>query len=126
MLEYILEDHVTLAMLSGNLATDLMKVGISAIASLAAGLIAGGFTTLAAGPLVAAILVGTFSSAALDYLDTQYGLTEKLVEAIDKYGQELFKKREEIQKSLSRAPHEIERSLIWRMYKLDIDNPSGF
>jgi len=28
--------------------------------------------------------------------------------------------------ALGRAPHEIERGLIWRMYKWDIDNPRGF
>ncbi len=125
-LEYILEDHVTLAMLSGKLATDLMKVGISAIATLAVGLALGGLTTVAVGPLAAAIFVCTVTSAALDYFDMQYGATDKLVAAIDDLGQEIARKHEELQKSLGRAPHEIERRLIWRMFKWDIDNPRGF
>jgi len=126
VLEFILEEHVTLAMLSGKLATDLMKVGISSVASLAAGLIVGGLTTVAAGPLVAVILVGTISSLFLDYFDDQYGATNKLAAAIEEYGQELAKEHEEMRKTLGRAPHEIERGLIWRMYKWDIDNPRGF
>jgi hypothetical protein len=60
--------------------------------------------------------VGTFSSAALDYLDTQYGLTDKLAVAIDAYCKDLSKKHEEIIKSFGSVPHELERSLIWRMY----------
>jgi hypothetical protein len=81
MLEYILEDHVTLTMLSGKLATDLMKVGISSIAATAAGLIMGGMTTIAAGPLVAAIIVGTITGWALDEMDKKYGATAQLADA---------------------------------------------
>ena len=126
ILEYVLEDHITLSMLSANLATDLMKVGIGAIASVAAGLIAGGFTTIAAGPLIAAILVGTFTSIALDFFDSNYGATDKLAAAIEEYSQEVNKMQDDINNALRRAPHEIERGLIWRMYKWDLDNPNRY
>jgi hypothetical protein len=126
ILEYVLEDNVTLSMLSANLATDLLKVGIGAVASLAAGLAFGGLSTIAVGPLVAAIFVGAATSAALDYFDSQYGATDKLITAIDECGEKLAQKNEEMQKTLELAPREIERGLIWRMYKWDIDNPRGF
>ena len=126
VLDYILNEHATLAMLSANLATDLLKVGISSVASAAVGLLAGGFTTLAVGPLAAAIFVGIITGFALDYFDKQYGITDKLAALIDEYAHELAKRQKEMQESLGRAPHEIERSLIWRMYRWDIDNPRGF
>ncbi len=126
VLDFILDEHVTLAMLSGKMATDLMKVGISSVAAAATGLIATGSMTIAAGPLVIAIFVGTITSFALDAFDDQYGVTGKLAAAIDEYAQELSQRHEEMQKSLGRAPHELERGLIWRMYKWDIDNPQGF
>ena len=126
VLDYILNEHATLAMLSANLATDLLKVGVSSVAAAAVGLIIGGMTTVAAGPLLAAIFVGTGTAIALDMIDRQYGVTERLAEAIADYAQELGKKHDEIKESLDRAPHEFERGLIWRMYKWDIDNPQGF
>lgn len=82
--------------------------------------------TVAAGPLVAVIIAGTISNMILDAIDDHYGLTNKMAEAIDSYGKELAKKHEEMQKSLGRVPHEIERGFIWRMYKWDVDNPRGY
>ncbi len=126
VLEYILDDHATLSMLSGTLATDLMKVGISSIAAAAVGLALGTLTTIAAGPLIAAIIVGIGINYYLESIDEQYGMTDKLVAAIDRFGQDFAQKRMQLEESLGRKYHEIEREAIWRMYEFDIDNPNGF
>lgn len=126
VLEYILSEHETLSMLSATLATDLLKVGISSVAGAALGLAVGGLTTIAVGPLVVAILVATAVSFGLEALDTHYGITDKLADAIDTYAQELVEKHEAMQKAIKSAPHKIERGLVWRMYGWDIDNPRGF
>lgn len=126
VLEYILNDHATLSMLSATLATDLLKVGISSVAGAALGLAVGGLTTIAVGPLVVAVLVGTAVSFGLETLDTHYGITDKLADIIDTHAQEFIEKHEAMQKAIKSAPHKIERGLIWRMYGWDIDNPRGF
>jgi hypothetical protein len=126
VLEYILNEHATLSMLSATLATDLLKVGISAIAGAALGLVAGGATAVAAAPLVVAIFVSTGVALVLDAVDSRYGATEKLAAIIDEYARELVEKHEAMQKAVKSAPHKIERGLIWRMYGWDIDNPIGY
>ena len=98
-------------------------MGISSVAAAAAGLAFSGLTTLAAGPLLIAIFVGIGVSWGIDALDSQYAVTERLAAAIDEYAQQLAKTHEELQKSIERAPHELERGFIWRLYKWDIDNP---
>lgn len=119
VLDFILNEHATLAMLSANLTTDLMKVGISSVAGATLGLIAGAFTTVASGPLIVAVFVATITRAALDFIEDHYGITNNFAKVIDQYAHELAKRHEEMHKSLGRAPHEWERGLIWRMYKID-------
>jgi hypothetical protein len=126
LLEYILDDHATLSMLSGTLATDLMKVGISSIVGLIMGLGVGVISTYAALPYVVAIVIGTGTNILLDYIDKTYGLTDKVVAALDKYAQEIAEKKENLEESLDLKYHEIEREVIWRMYKFDIDNPYSY
>ena len=83
ILNHILSDGQTMSRLIGSTAADLVKVGVaSAIASLAATATAA-LTTLAAGPLIVAIVVGLAVAFALDELDKKYGLTEAFVKYLD-------------------------------------------
>lgn len=52
----------------------------------------GAVTTIAAGPLIAAIFVGIAVGMALESLDQRYGITEKLVNAIDRELESLYDK----------------------------------
>lgn len=84
ILNHILSDSQTMSQLIGTTATDLVKVGAaSAIASLAATTVAT-LTTLAAGPIVVAIVVGIATAMALDALDQKFGVTNALIKALDK------------------------------------------
>jgi hypothetical protein len=84
ILNYILSDSQTMSQLIGTTATDLVKVGVaSAVASLAAVTVAT-LTTLAAGPIVAAIVVGIGTAMALEALDQKYGVTNALIKSLDK------------------------------------------
>lgn len=85
IIDYVLTDQATLSRLVGTLATDVVKVGISAGASIAAAIVAGGFT-LAIGPLLAVVIVGVAASTGLEMLDQKYRLTERVVAALDELG----------------------------------------
>jgi len=84
VLEFLLVDEVTLGKLIANLATDVVKIaagiGISALLMTAAGVT---MTTIALGPLVAVVLAGFVVSAGLEYLDAEFGITEKMATLID-------------------------------------------
>ncbi|MCP4343368.1 MAG: hypothetical protein GY799_31950, partial [Desulfobulbaceae bacterium] len=79
VLNYILNDQHTMSSLIGSIATDLVKIGVSAaIASLAV-MATATLTTLAAGP----ITVGVVTAYALDALDRQFGVNKALIKALD-------------------------------------------
>lgn len=124
LLKFVL-DQSTLAELVGTMATDLIKVGISSIVAEAVAIGVGGTAACAAGPLVVAIVVGLLVSFGLNYVDEQFGLTDKLVIIIDQYFQEFSRKKEELEKSLGRKLYELEREAVYRALRFDIANPFG-
>ena len=81
--DYLLNDEATLNRLIGTLATDVVKVGIATGASIVAATAVAAVTTVAIGPIVAAIGIGVLVSYGLDKLDNHYNLTEKLISALD-------------------------------------------
>ena len=87
-----------------------------------AGILVGGVVSFAFAPIALAIAVSVYVGFRLDALDDQYKLTDKLIAVLEKLGQDLTEKQEQMQKTLSRAPHEIERNIIWRTLGMDIDN----
>lgn len=84
VIDYFLTDSATLMQLIGTLATDVVKIGISTGAAIAAatGMAATGFL-VAIGPIVAAIVIGIAISWLLGELDQKYNVTEKVVEALE-------------------------------------------
>lgn len=98
VVDYFLRDDATLSQLFGALATDIVKIGIVTGASVAAatgvsmfgaamtsgvatGALAG--MVVAVGPLVAVIAVGLLVSVAMAKLDEHYGITDKVIAALD-------------------------------------------
>lgn len=81
--DLIIRDAVTMGGLIGTIASDLAKILISATASSLAAFAVGAVTTIAAGPLIAAIFVGVGISYSLDSLDKKYDITNRLIKAID-------------------------------------------
>jgi len=84
VIDYFLTDTATLAQLIGTLATDVVKVGISTGAAIAAAsaMAATGFL-VAIGPLVVAIFVGVGVSYVLGELDKTYNVTDQVIAALD-------------------------------------------
>lgn len=76
-------DDPRLSSLLGSIAGDMAKFFIAAGVGYLAALAVGSVTTVVAGPLVAAIFVGVATGIVLDRLDREFGLTEKLVLAIE-------------------------------------------
>ncbi|WP_370981001.1 hypothetical protein [Agaribacterium sp. ZY112] len=87
-----LKDDFTMGRLFGTLATDITKVLISSGAASLAALAVGAVTTVAAGPLIAAIFVGVAVGVALESLDQRFGITDKLVKAIEEEMNTLYER----------------------------------
>ena len=122
VLEAFLKDHSSCYDLVGNIAADLIKIGIPALMGYIAGILVGGVVSFAFAPIALAIAVSVYVGFRLDALDDQYKLTDKLIVVLEKLGQDLAEKQEQMQKALGHAPHEIERGIIWRTLGMDIDN----
>ncbi len=84
ILEAFLKDHASIYELAGNLASDLIKIGVSSLMGAFAGIMAGGVVTIVAVPIVVTILVGVGVGLGLNALDKNYHLTEKLSADLEK------------------------------------------
>ncbi len=116
ILECILNDQTTMSQVIGHVASDLIKVGISALLSSLVGIAVGSVITVAVVPIFVTIFMGVIVGGALERIDSQYGLTDKLVAVLEKYSNELEQK-------VGRTLHESERELMWRGYGFDTENP---
>jgi len=84
ILIHLLDEQSTLSTLVGTTITDVAKVGIATVlAGMAAGA-AVSATTIAAGPILAAIAVGVAASMGLEALDQHFGLTEAFCDVVEK------------------------------------------
>jgi hypothetical protein len=77
-------DHFSMTRLLGTTATDVIKLMAAAGASVIASMAVGSITAVAAGPLIAAIAVGIATGYILSELDEHFGITEALIEFMDK------------------------------------------
>ncbi|MDX5405449.1 MAG: hypothetical protein LPK11_00225 [Chromatiaceae bacterium] len=84
VLQFLISEQSTLLRLVGTIASDLVKIGLSTIIASAAGMAAGAITTVAAGPIVAAIAFGIATAVTLEYLDRTFGVTDALINAMEK------------------------------------------
>lgn len=76
--DFILNDETTLAKFIGSLATDIVKIGIVSSITWGIGSLAA-MAPFVAGPLVAVVLVGFGAAYLLNYMDTKFGITDKVV-----------------------------------------------
>lgn len=87
--EYLINDEATISSLLGTVSTDIIKIGLSAIAGAAMGLAVGSFAilgTVGAAPLIAAIIVGVVTGKVLDKIDSKYGVTKAIIQAYKEIG----------------------------------------
>jgi len=113
--DYVIKDTKNLSKLLGTITADVMKVGVSSIAALAAGLAIGASTALGsivAGPLIAAIAVGVITGFVLDKIDSRIGATAALIKAYEDTGLKLREVEYDAARWLDyfeRNPHAIRR-----------------
>lgn len=107
VLQHLLNEEATLSQLIGRTATDLTKIGLATLVGSAAAFAAGAVTTVAAGPLVAAVAVGIATGFTLDYLDGKFGVTNALIGALEVAHDRTIGE-------VSRQVYRFERSLIER------------
>ena len=90
--DYLIRDTATLSHLLGTITGDLIKIGISSIAAVVAGLAVGASAivgTVAAAPIIAAIAVGLLTGYVLNKIDNKVGATAALIAAYKKMGKDL-------------------------------------
>ncbi len=126
IVEAFLKDHSSCYELLGNIAADLIKIGIPALIGAILGLATGTVTTVAFFPIAVTILITGLTGYAFNKIDKNYQLTEKLIAALENFGKNFTEHLEQMQKSIGRAPHQIEREIIWRTFRIDTDNPLRF
>jgi hypothetical protein len=114
ILEAFLRDHSSIYELAGDLASDLIKVGVSSLLGAIAGIAAGGLVTIAAVPIIATILVSVGVGLGLNALDKHYHLTEKLTADLEKMSNQIERaaknKIYDIETGLYRGIREFVRS----------------
>ena len=84
VVEELLRDQSSMARLLGTVGMDLAKVALSAGLGFLAGAALGSVTMLAVAPFVVAVAVGLIAGVALDRIDRELGLTEQVVEALER------------------------------------------
>ncbi len=87
VLEAFLKDHNSCYELVGNIASDLIKIGIGAVMGFIVGLAIGEVVVYAAVPIGFAILAMVTTGYSLNYLDDQYLLTNKLIAVLENMGE---------------------------------------
>lgn len=85
VIDYVLTDKATLSSLLGRIATDVVKVGITVGASIAAATLVG-TATIAIGPIVAVVFVGIGVSVLLEHADNRFKITESVIAGLDELG----------------------------------------
>lgn len=113
ILDYVLRDNACLAELLGTISGDFIKIGLSSVAGLIAGLAIGSTAILgsvAAAPLIAAVAVGVATGLVLEAIDSRLGATQALIRAYKEIGMDLANMRYEFNRNmnhLEKNPHLI-------------------
>lgn len=98
--DFIFNDETTLVKFIGKWAVDVVKVGISSAIAWGAGVIAiGAFSTIAA-PIVVVLVAGALSAWALNALDAEFEITDKVVSLVESAQQEFVSKAKDIKKGI--------------------------
>jgi hypothetical protein len=104
ILEAFLKDHSSVYSLAGNLASDLIQIGISSVIGGIAGLTAGVVTTTVFWSIATVIAFSVGTGLGLTALDSKYQLTEKLSALLEDMSDQLAK-------SLKNGAYEVEKSV---------------
>ncbi|GAB2947089.1 PAAR domain-containing protein [Hafnia psychrotolerans] len=86
--DFILNDQTTLAMFIGNLATDVAKLAINTTIMWGIGEVLVAFVPVVAVPLGVVVLGGLGIAIILNVLDTEFGVTDKVVACLTAAQQE--------------------------------------
>ena len=96
ILECFLSDPTTLSELTGNIASEIIKIGVSAVMGYIAGIIFGGFIAYAFAPIGVAIGIGVITTFSLEYLDDKFQMTKKLIAVLEDLSIQMGKTTENI------------------------------
>ncbi|WP_170107500.1 hypothetical protein [Photobacterium indicum] len=105
VLQHVLKDRFLLNDLVADLSVSLIKIGISSIVGAVFATGVSAITTIAAAPVALAIVVGLAASYALDRLDKEYRITEKLAKLLE----------DKAMKQSKKTAWEVEDKLRWQI-----------
>lgn len=83
IVDICLKDQATMTRIIGTVASDVTKVLLSSGAAGLAAIVAGSITTLVAGPIIVALVVGVAVGIGLEALDQKFQITESIIMAIE-------------------------------------------
>lgn len=102
--DYFIRDTATLSELLGTITGDLVKIGLTTIASAVAGLLVGSSVVIGssvAAPLVIAIAVGVVTGYALNRIDEKLGATRALIQGYEEMGYKLSEMKSQLNREFS-------------------------
>lgn len=82
VIDFLFKDEKTMADLFGGLGVEAVKGGLAALAGYAAAAAVGAVAAVAVAPLVTMVLVGLISSIALNQLDNEFGIKNRVIEVL--------------------------------------------
>ena len=107
VIDCFLTDRVTLTHMVGYLATDIVKIGITTGASIAAGIAASTIFVVAVGPIIAVVVAGLGASRGLTAIDDKYEITINVIKGLDDLEKitksKLKSTRRDLQKSIDKT-----------------------
>lgn len=108
IVDICLKDQVTMTRILGTVASDITKVLLSSATAGLAALAAGSITTIVAGPIIVALVVGVAVGYGLEAVDQRFKITETIIKAIEN---ELDQIGDNIKQEINRA----EKTLKYQM-----------
>ena len=93
--DFILRDETTLSRYIGSLATDVAKIGIVSALTWWIGAVM--VTPFVVANLAIVVTAGLLLSVGANYIDTKYGLTDKVVEYLERAQQEVVEQAMKIE-----------------------------
>ncbi len=95
IVDYILTDEQRLSEFIGSMATDVVKIGIASTIAWRVGTVL--VTSFVVANLGIVIVAGLAVSVLLNYLDNKYGITNQVIEYLEKSQQEVVDKARDIE-----------------------------
>jgi hypothetical protein len=119
--DFILNDNTTLAMFIGNLSTDVAKLAINTAVMWGIGEVLVAFVPVVAIPLGVVVIGGLGLAIVLNVLDTEFGVTDKVVAYLTAAQQEFVEKARDKSKEIKQGMWDLGAMYADRMLEKGVE-----